>query len=212
MWSGIPVEQLTADEQNRLTNLEKMLCTCFIGQDAAVNGIAHAVQRAHVGLKIPHPIAVMLFCGPTGEGYDTIGHESEYMERHSVRVHSSNQSRPSKHVLLDSLPLGGASFRSLGQVSCNNLWNAKLFPAVSKHDGKNGPGGIQGIDTAMWLMGVWHEGADHNQTMLKHRQSLTECGSLQDIHNRIDFKQMYYDVNTHWAVLAVGFARASNEH
>jgi fucokinase len=25
-------------------------------------------------------------------------------------VHSSNQSRPSKHVLLDSLPLGGASF------------------------------------------------------------------------------------------------------
>ncbi|CAK9198009.1 unnamed protein product [Sphagnum troendelagicum] len=67
MWSGIPVEQLTADEQNRLTNLEKMLCTCFIGQDAAVNGIAHAVQRAHVG-----------------EGYDTIGHESEYMERHTV--------------------------------------------------------------------------------------------------------------------------------
>ncbi len=55
MWSGIPVEQLTADEQNRLTNLEKMLCTCFIGQDAAVNGIAHAVQRAHVGLKTPSP-------------------------------------------------------------------------------------------------------------------------------------------------------------
>jgi fucokinase len=26
-------------------------------------------------------------------------------------VHSSNQSRPSKHVLLDSLPLGGANFR-----------------------------------------------------------------------------------------------------
>jgi hypothetical protein len=61
-------------------------------------------------------------------------------------------------------------------------------------------------------MGVWHEGADHNQTMLKHWQSLTECVSLQDIHNHIDFKQMYYDVNTHWAALAVGFARASNEH
>jgi hypothetical protein len=23
---------------------------------------------------------------------------------------------------------------------------------------------------------------------------------------------MYYDVNMHWATLAVGFARASNEH
>jgi ATP-dependent Clp protease ATP-binding subunit ClpC len=55
IWSGIPVEQLTADEQNRLTNLEKMLYTCFIGQDAAVNAIAHAVQRAHVGLKTPSP-------------------------------------------------------------------------------------------------------------------------------------------------------------
>jgi hypothetical protein len=61
-------------------------------------------------------------------------------------------------------------------------------------------------------MGVWHEGADHNQTMLKHWQSLTEHVSLQDIHNHIDFKQMYYDVNTHWAALAVGLARASNEH
>jgi hypothetical protein len=100
----------------------------------------------------------------------------------------------------------------LGQGSYNNLWNAKLFLVVSKHDGKNGPGGIQGIDIAMWLMGVWHEGAYHNQTMLKHWQSLTKCVSLQDIHNCIDFKQMYYDVNTHWAALAIGFARASNEH
>jgi hypothetical protein len=102
--------------------------------------------------------------------------------------------------------------KSLGQGSCNNLWNAKLFLVVSKQDGKKGPRGIQGIDIAMWLMGVWHEGADHNQTVLKHWQSLTERVSLQDIHNCIDFKQMYYDVNTHWAALAVGFARASNEH
>ncbi len=55
MWSGIPIEQLTADEQNRLTNLEKMLCTCFIGLDAAVNAIADAVPWAHVGLKTPSP-------------------------------------------------------------------------------------------------------------------------------------------------------------
>jgi hypothetical protein len=25
-----------------------------------------------------------------------------------------------------------------------------------------GPGGIQGIDIAMWLMGVWHEKVEHN--------------------------------------------------
>jgi len=172
-------------------------------------------------------------------------------------VHSSNQSKTSKHVLLDShclweVPVSGELVDSRvtlccginddpklpkhsggtfcgklwdtflaergisgadlwGQDSSNNLWNAKLFPVVSKHDGKNDPGGIQGIDIAMWLMGVWHKGADHNQTMLKYWQSLTERVSLQDIHNRIDFKQMYYDVNTHRAALAAGFARASIE-
>jgi hypothetical protein len=172
-------------------------------------------------------------------------------------VHSSNQSKTSKHVLLDShclweVPVSGELVDSWvtlccginddpklpkhsggtfcgklwdtflaergisgadlwGQDSSNNLWNAKLFPVVSKHVGKNGPGGIQGIDIAMWLMGVWHKGADHNQTMLKYWQSLTERVSLQDIHNRIDFKRMYYDVNTHRAALAAGFARASIE-
>jgi hypothetical protein len=30
----------------------------------------------------------------------------------------------------------------------------------------------------MWLMGVWHEGANHNQTMLKFWQSLIERVSL----------------------------------
>jgi hypothetical protein len=62
--------------------------------------------------------------------------------------------------------MGNFWCRSLGQGSCNNLWNAKLFPVVSKHDGKIGPRGIQSIDKSMWLMGIWHEGTNHHQTML----------------------------------------------
>lgn len=69
MWSGIPVEQLTADEQNKLINLEEVLRKQVVGQDDAVNAIARAVRRARVGLKDPNrPIAAMLFCGPTGVG------------------------------------------------------------------------------------------------------------------------------------------------
>jgi ATP-dependent Clp protease ATP-binding subunit ClpC len=69
MWSGIPIEQLTADEQNKLMDLEKMLHTRVIGQDDAVSAITRAVRRARVGLKDPNrPIAAMLFCGPTGVG------------------------------------------------------------------------------------------------------------------------------------------------
>jgi hypothetical protein len=58
--------------------------------------------------------------------------------------------------------------RSLGQGSCNKLCNAKLFLVIYKHSSKNGLGGIQGINIAMWLMGVWHKRVDYNQTMLKH--------------------------------------------
>jgi ATP-dependent Clp protease ATP-binding subunit ClpC len=69
MWSGIPVEQLTSDEQIKLMNLEKLLQTRVVGQDDAVNAISRAVRRARVGLKDPNrPIAAMLFCGPTGVG------------------------------------------------------------------------------------------------------------------------------------------------
>ncbi|CAK9874897.1 unnamed protein product [Sphagnum jensenii] len=102
MWSGIPIEQLTADEQNKLMDLEKMLHTRVIGQDDAVSAITRAVRRARVGLKDPNrPIAAMLFCGPTGVGKTELtkalaqhyfGSEeamirldmSEYMERHTV--------------------------------------------------------------------------------------------------------------------------------
>lgn len=102
MWSGIPVEQLTADEQLKLIGIEKKLRTRVVGQDDAVSAIARAIRRARVGLKDPdRPIATMLFCGPTGVGKTELtkalaelyfGSEaamirldmSEYMERHSV--------------------------------------------------------------------------------------------------------------------------------
>eukprot|EP00249_Psilotum_nudum_P024238 c29129_g1_i1 orf=243-3248(+) len=102
LWSGIPVEQLTADEEMKLMNLERVLQARVVGQSDAVSAIARALRRARVGLKDPdRPIAAMLFCGPTGVGKTELtkalaehyfGSEeamirldmSEYMERHSV--------------------------------------------------------------------------------------------------------------------------------
>lgn len=69
LWSGIPVQQLTADQRMLLVNLEQQLHKRVIGQDEAVSAIARAVKRSRVGLKDPsRPIATMLFCGPTGVG------------------------------------------------------------------------------------------------------------------------------------------------
>lgn len=69
VWSGIPVQQLTADERVLLMGLEEQLRSRVIGQDEAVAAISRAVKRSRVGLKDPdRPIAAMLFCGPTGVG------------------------------------------------------------------------------------------------------------------------------------------------
>ncbi|KAG6607717.1 Chaperone protein ClpD, chloroplastic, partial [Cucurbita argyrosperma subsp. sororia] len=102
LWSGIPVQQLTIDESILLLGLDEQLKKRVVGQDEAVSAIARAVKRSRVGLRDPdRPIAVLLFCGPTGVGKTELtkvlarcyfGSEdamlrldmSEYMERHSV--------------------------------------------------------------------------------------------------------------------------------
>ncbi|MBA0857940.1 hypothetical protein Goshw_019356, partial [Gossypium schwendimanii] len=68
-WSGIPAQQITADERMLLVGLEEQLKKKVVGQDEAVAAISQAVKRSRVGLKDPdRPIATMIFCGPTGVG------------------------------------------------------------------------------------------------------------------------------------------------
>lgn len=102
LWSGIPVQQLSADDRKILVGLDDELRKRVIGQDDAVAAISRAVKRSRVGLSDPdRPIATLLFCGPTGVGKTELtkalaasyfGSESamlrldmsEYMERHTV--------------------------------------------------------------------------------------------------------------------------------
>lgn len=101
-WTGIPVNQLTKEESERLLNMEKILHERIVGQDKAVSSIARAIRRGRVGLKNPkRPIGSFIFLGPTGVGKTELcktlaeamfGDEnaiikldmSEYMEKHTV--------------------------------------------------------------------------------------------------------------------------------
>lgn len=100
--TGIPVGRLTADEKERLLNLETILGRGVMGQARAVTQVAETVQRGLSGLRDgSRPVASMLFCGPTGVGKTelcrTLAKElygskesfirldmSEYMEKQSV--------------------------------------------------------------------------------------------------------------------------------
>ena len=100
--TGIPVQELTAEERQRLLQLEQRLHERVVGQDQAVKAVSDAVRLARAGLRQGRrPIATFLFLGPTGVGKTELakalaatvfGDEdamvridmSEYMERHAV--------------------------------------------------------------------------------------------------------------------------------
>ena len=101
-WTGIPIQKLTEDENQKLKHLEEMLQKRVIGQNEAVEAVAKAIRRGRVGLKDPkRPIGSFLFLGPTGVGKTELSKAlaeilfdnensmirldmSEYMEAHSV--------------------------------------------------------------------------------------------------------------------------------
>lgn len=102
MWTGVPVQQITETESQRLLQLEEELHKRVISQDDAVTAVAKAVRRARAGLKDANrPIGSFLFLGPSGVGKTELARTlaaqlfgsadnmiridmSEFMEKYSV--------------------------------------------------------------------------------------------------------------------------------
>jgi len=69
MRTGIPAGRLTADERQRLLQLEQLLEKHVIGQKPAVEQVAQLLRRGLSGIRdMSRPVASMLFTGPTGVG------------------------------------------------------------------------------------------------------------------------------------------------
>jgi ATP-dependent Clp protease ATP-binding subunit ClpC len=69
MWTGIPANQVSLEESERLLNLEDELHRRVIGQDEAVTLVARAIRRSHAHLRDrKRPIGSFIFVGPTGVG------------------------------------------------------------------------------------------------------------------------------------------------
>ena len=101
-WTGIPVTELSRQEQQRLAALEDTLHRDLVGQDSAVRAVSKAVRRGRLGLKDPNrPVGCFLFLGPSGVGKTQLCRTlakalfgrsdalirldmSEYMEAHTV--------------------------------------------------------------------------------------------------------------------------------
>ncbi|MBU0650106.1 AAA family ATPase, partial [Patescibacteria group bacterium] len=67
--TGVPVEEVSAVEKERLVNMEKIIHGRMVNQEAAVKSVSSAIRRARAGLRdLKRPIGVFLFMGPTGVG------------------------------------------------------------------------------------------------------------------------------------------------
>ncbi len=98
-WTGVPVDELNADEREKLVHMEEHLRKRVVGQDEAVSEVSAKVRsvRALKKRKSVQPISFM-FCGPSGVGKTELARAlaaflgvelqrvdmSEYMEKHSV--------------------------------------------------------------------------------------------------------------------------------
>ncbi len=139
-WTGIPVSSLSADETQRLRDMESILHRRVIGQNEAVTAVSRAIRRGRVGLSDPNrPIGSFLFLGPTGVGKTELCRAlaeavygdteamirldmSEYMEKHAV-------SR------LIGSPPGYVGYEDGGQLTervRRRPWSVVLFDEIEK--------------------------------------------------------------------------------
>ena len=104
LMSGVPVQRVQADENQKLRNMTEVLQSKVIGQDDAVKTVVKAIQRSRLGLKYPkRPIGTFVFLGPTGVGKTYLAQclaeemfgskdalirfdMSEYMEKHTTSL------------------------------------------------------------------------------------------------------------------------------
>jgi len=102
LWTGIPSQNITMDDQRRLLTMESSIRGQVVGQDEAIHTIARAIKRNSSGVrKGNRPIGSFVFLGPTGVGKTYLAkiiadhvfaHDeafikidlSEYGEKHSV--------------------------------------------------------------------------------------------------------------------------------
>ncbi|MDP2671041.1 MAG: ATP-dependent Clp protease ATP-binding subunit [bacterium] len=102
MITGVPVEELTSNEAERLLNLEKELGRKVVGQDEVLKDLASVLRRSRVGLRDPRrPIGSFIFLGTSGVGKTLVARTlaevifedpeslirldmSEFSERHTV--------------------------------------------------------------------------------------------------------------------------------
>ena len=120
--TGIPVDKISKNENEKLKNLESRLNEKVIGQNEAIEAVAKAIRRGRVGIKDPNrPIGSFLFLGPTGVGKTELSKAvAECLfggEKDLIRIDMSEYMEPHSVSKLIGSPPGYVGFEEGGQLT-----------------------------------------------------------------------------------------------
>lgn len=139
-WSKVPVTKLTEDEKEKYANLDQDLEGAVIGQEEAIESVAHAIKRARVGLKDPSkPIGSFIFVGPTGVGKTylakSLAENIFGSEEHLIRMDMSEYMEKFAVSRLVGSPPGYVGYEEGGQLTeqvRNHPYSVVLFDEIEK--------------------------------------------------------------------------------
>lgn len=121
-WTGIPVDELDADETERLKHIEEELHRSVVGQDKAVKAVADAIRRSRIGLNDSgRPIGSFLFLGSTGTGKTELCKAvAKFLFRNPdmmVRIDMSEYQQEQSVQRLFGAPPGYVGYQQGGQLT-----------------------------------------------------------------------------------------------
>lgn len=122
MMSGIPLQKVSQDENEKLSSMEIHLKNRVIGQDHAIEKISRCIRRNRMGLKDPNkPIGSFIFLGRTGTGKTQLAKElSKFMfgdQDSLIRVDMSEYGDKFNSTKLIGAPPGYVGHEEGGQLT-----------------------------------------------------------------------------------------------
>ncbi len=121
-WTAIPVSKMLESERAKLLKIADRLRERVVGQEEAIEAVAHAVQRSRAGMSEENrPIGSFIFLGPTGVGKTELARAlAEFLfddEDAMVRIDMSEYMEAFNVSRLIGAPPGYVGYEEGGQLT-----------------------------------------------------------------------------------------------